>query len=298
MIFSMPAGFRKMNKLLICTDLDRTLIPNGPQPESPSARRTFASLVSTAEVVLTYVSGRDQKLVEKAISQYCLPIPDFVIGDVGTSIYHVGQQHDWIRELEWEDKIASDWQGKNYLAVKQELAGIPALRTQELHKQNQFKLSYYVQLNEDKPELSAQIERRLDNAGFNARLVWSVDEPAGIGLLDILPASASKLHAVEELMHSRGFDLSNTVFCGDSGNDLEVLVSQIPAVLVANSQAEVKQQAQKLAKKNGNSGQLYIAQGDFQGMNGNYSAGILEGIAHYYPDTLLWMNQPHARNIS
>ena len=28
-------------RLLLCTDLDRTLIPNGPQPESPRARAAF-----------------------------------------------------------------------------------------------------------------------------------------------------------------------------------------------------------------------------------------------------------------
>ncbi|MCI5126782.1 MAG: haloacid dehalogenase, partial [Candidatus Electrothrix sp. AR5] len=31
-------------KLLVCTDLDRTLLPNGPQPESPGARPAFAAL--------------------------------------------------------------------------------------------------------------------------------------------------------------------------------------------------------------------------------------------------------------
>jgi hypothetical protein len=39
----------------------------------------------------------------------------------------------------------------------------------------------------------------------------------------------------------------------------------------------------------GHGDQLYIARGDFQGMNGNYSAGMLEGIAHYHPKTLAWM---------
>ena len=99
-------------------------------------------------------------------------------------------------------------------------------------------------------------------------------------------------------MQSQGFDLSNTVFCGDSGNDLEVLVSEIAAVLVANSQAEVKQQAQDLARQNGHPGQLYIARGAFQGMNGNYSAGMLEGIAYYYPETIQWMNRQAAGSLS
>ena len=28
----------------------------------------------------------------------------------------------------------------------------------------------------------------------------------------------------------------------------------------------------------------YIAKGDWQELNGNYSAGILEGLVHYHPD--------------
>ena len=45
-------------RLLLCTDLDRTLIPNGPQPESPGARDRFAALAGSPHVVLAYVTGR------------------------------------------------------------------------------------------------------------------------------------------------------------------------------------------------------------------------------------------------
>ena len=55
-------------RLLICTDLDRTLLPNGVQPESPGARRRFAALASRPEVTLVYVTGRHRALVEQAIS--------------------------------------------------------------------------------------------------------------------------------------------------------------------------------------------------------------------------------------
>ncbi|MFZ4666042.1 MAG: haloacid dehalogenase, partial [Prochlorotrichaceae cyanobacterium] len=50
-------------------------------------------------------------------------------------------------------------------------------------------------------------------------------------------------------------------------------------------QAQIQTQAQK------NTNRLYLARGGFLGMNGNYSAGILEGIAHYHPDTQQWMEQ-------
>ena len=276
-------------KLLICTDLDRTLIPNGVEPESPMARKSFSKLVARPEVVLTYVSGRHRELVQEAISNYFLPLPDFVIGDVGTTIYHVGKSEDWQRQQEWEDNIVIDWAGKSHADLRSMLDDLPDLRLQESGKQNHFKLSYYVPQDADRDVLNKLIVKKFSDASVKANLIWSVDEPAGVGLLDILPARASKFHAIEALMTIHGFDYSNTVFCGDSGNDIEVLASPVPAVLVNNSQPDVRELAAHLARENGFTDQLYIAKGDFSGMNGNYSAGMLEGIAHYYPQTREWM---------
>ncbi|MDH5258324.1 MAG: haloacid dehalogenase, partial [Gammaproteobacteria bacterium] len=55
-----------MRRLLLCTDLDRTLLPNGRQPESEQARKLFGRLASRPEVTLVYVTGRDPVLVEDA----------------------------------------------------------------------------------------------------------------------------------------------------------------------------------------------------------------------------------------
>lgn len=275
--------------LLICTDLDRTLIPNGPQSESRHARAHFAMLAAHPGVTLAYVSGRHRALVEKAIGNYRLPLPDFVVGDVGTTIYHVGAEQDWRRQTAWEAEIAHDWAGHSHTDLKQLLQDLPDLRVQEPAKQNDYKLSYYVPLHSDRDALSTVVRHRLTAAGVNASLIWSVDDPQGIGLLDILPARASKYHAVKALMDMHGFDCTNTVFCGDSGNDIEVLASSIPAVLVANAQPDVRELARRLADAAGHREQLYIAGGNFMGLNGNYSAGILEGVAHYHPATIGWM---------
>lgn len=276
-------------RLLICTDLDRTLIPNGPQSESAGARDHFAALVARPEVSLAYVSGRHRALVEKAIGGYCLPLPDFVVGDVGTTIYQVGSERAWQRQTSWEEEIARDWGGRSHADLKGLLQDLPDLRPQECAKQNDYKLSYYLPLHSDRDALSAVIRHRLESAGVKASLIWSVDDPKGIGLLDILPARASKYHAVEALMKLHGFDYANTVFCGDSGNDIEVLASPIPAVLVANAQPDMRELARRLADEMGHGDRLYIATGGFMGTNGNYSAGMLEGIAHYHPYTIDWM---------
>ena len=276
-------------KLLICTDLDRTLIPNGPQSESPDARAHFATLAAHQAVTLAYVTGRHHALVEQAINNYLLPLPDFVIGDVGTTIYHLGRQRDWVRQVAWEREIARDWGECTHADIKSLLIDLSALRPQETAKQNAYKVSYYVPLQSDRDTLSALIDSRLRAKGVSARLIWSVDEPAGIGLLDVLPARASKYHALEALMDMHGFGLDDTVFCGDSGNDIEVLASPIPAVLVANCQPQVRELAVRLAEEGGHADRLYVARGGFRGMNGNYSAGMLEGIAHYHPQCIDWM---------
>ena len=281
-----------LSRLLLCTDLDRTLIPNGPQPASGQARGYLESLVSRPEVTLVFVSGRDRALVEQAMTSYQLPCPDFVIGDVGTSIYRVGPKHEWSPLASWQRQIAADWDGKSATDLRIMLEDIEALRPQESSKQNLFKLSFYVPVEQDTVGLSSIIHQRLESADVQARLVWSVDEVENTGLLDVLPLRASKLHAIEVLMQQQGFELDNTVFCGDSGNDMEVLISPVPAVLVANSHEDIRCRAVKLARKAGTEKQLYVASGDFLNMNGNYGAGMLEGIVHYYPDTLAWFAQP------
>jgi sucrose-6F-phosphate phosphohydrolase len=278
-----------IDRLLICTDLDRTLLPNGYQPESTNARPFFKKLVARPEITLAYVSGRHRSLVEQAILEYQLPIPDFVVGDVGTTIYHVDSDHEWTLQTAWDLEIAKDWGGKSHADLMELLADFQQLQLQEHTKQNHFKLSYYASLQIDHKGMISEIGERLSQSGVQASLVWSIDEESKVGLLDVLPERATKFHAVQALMKQCDFDLDNTVFCGDSGNDIEVLVSPIPGVLVANSQAEIQTLAHELANENGQTQKLYLAQGNFMGMNGHYAGGMLEGIAHYYPQVLDWI---------
>lgn len=281
-----------MARLLLCTDLDRTVLPNGPQPESRGARRQFAVLAARPEVTLVYVTGRHRELVEQAIANYCLPRPDFVIGDVGTTVFEVTDK-GWKLWEAWDAEIDPDWVGMSPADISALLGDIKVLRLQETAKQNIHKLSYYVPLYVDQEALIGTIQQRLDARGVKASLIGSVDEPAAIGLLDVLPARANKLHAVEFLMRQLGFDMEETVFAGDSGNDLPVLTSALPAVLVANASEEVRAAALRQTAANGHSESLYIAHGTMPGMNGNYTAGVLEGVVHYIPEARHWLDEPH-----
>lgn len=278
-----------MSRLLLCTDLDRTLIPNGDAHESPDARPYFSKLAALPEVTLAYVTGRDERLVRDAIVEYQLPLPDFVLGDVGSTIYACCGWN-WHRWDVWEAHITPDWQGYSHAELARLLSDFSAMHLQEEAKQNIHKLSYYVHLQTNHVWLMDQVEKHLHEQGIHASLIWSIDEAANIGLLDILPAKANKRHAIEFLMEHQGFSLRETVFAGDSGNDLPVLISPIPSVLVGNASEEIRQEARLMAEATGSS-TLYCAQGGFLGMNGHYAAGILEGVDHFYPELMAGWKQ-------
>ncbi|MBS3955363.1 MAG: HAD-IIB family hydrolase [Methylomicrobium sp.] len=277
-------------RILLCTDLDRTLLPNGNQPESPGARAAFTRLVSRPKISLAYVSGRHRELVEQAITEYQLPPPDWVIGDVGTTLYQVNKG-EWRHWIDWEHFIAADWRGLTAKDLRPMFTEFRALTLQEESKQNRYKLSYYLPLESFALTLQQEMLSRLWSANIKASLIFSVDKASSTCLLDVLPQRATKLHAIEFLMQQQGFTIDNTVFAGDSGNDLLVLASAIHSVLVANADHEVAELAQFQSRQQGTTAALYLAQGGFLGMNGNYSAGIIEGVAHYHPEIRTWMEQ-------
>lgn len=269
-------------KLLLCTDMDRTIIPNGFQPEPAGARKQFNVFCNRPDVKLAYVTGRHVTLVKQAIKNYLLPLPDYVITDVGTKIYQIGKD-SWQQMAEWEVEIDQDWHGKTHAQIKQLLKPIKELILQEGSKQNTHKLSYYLPLYLDKNSIIARIEAYLADAGVDVSVLWSIDEPKNVGLLDVLPKHATKLHAIEFLQKKLGYALDEVIFAGDSGNDLPVLTSHIQSVLVDNASAEIKQAAVQLSRHKGYESALYLAKSDEQDINGNYSAGVLQGIAHFAP---------------
>ena len=92
-------------------------------------------------------------------------------------------------------------------------------------------------------------------------------------------------------MQQLGFGLANTIFAGGRGDDMAVLTSAIHGVLVANASEALRREARRQVLNMGQNETLYVARGGFIDMNGNYSAGILEGVAHYVPDVIPAMEE-------
>lgn len=276
--------------LLLCCDLDRTLIPNGQQTLSDGAMAALHRIAARPEVTLAFVTGRSRALVERAILKWRLPVPDVVAGDVGTSIHDVGPEHLWREWATWAEAIADDWNGRSHADLAAALEGLEPLTLQGAEGQARFKLSYSAPADTDAEALVRAVEARLAPLGIRADITWSIDETVPIGLVDILPASASKQGAVECIRRTRGFAPERTVFAGDSGNDLPVLAGPLRAILVANATDAVRGEALRRAAANAKTADLYLARGGWRGMNGCYAAGVLEGLAHFYPEVEGWLD--------
>ena len=274
--------------LVLCTDLDRTLLPNGDAPESAAARPLFAKLVTRPEVLLVYVSGRDKHLIQHAIDTFSLPQADFVIADVGSSIYQIDNS-SWTLLPQWHALIAKDWHGKQSQQVCKEVGEIAGLELQAASKQGDYKLSYQVSPATHLATLVNKLEARLEKIKLRYNCIASIDETTNQGLIDILPKSANKRLAIDFLLKQTGITARQLVFSGDSGNDIDVLSSAYQATLVANASDEVKYLAQTQANALGFSDRLYLARGLSSTLNGNYAAGIIEGFVHYFPFVTDWL---------
>lgn len=280
------------HRILLCSDLDRTLLPNGPRPESPDARPLLRHVAEQDALSLVYVTGRDKELIWKAIRDYDLPLPKRVIGDVGTTLYTVSGDPEGVHftpSAQWEATIAEDWEGMEGGDLADLFTDLDGIRLQEPEKQNRFKLSYYADPDLDADRVMEEMERRMRQREIRSNLIWSIDEEKSLGLLDVLPKGANKLRAIRFLMAQLGYEADQVVFAGDSGNDLTVLTSGLRSILVANAAEDVRRSALDALAKDDRTDRLYVARGDFLGMNGNYSAGVLEGLAHFEPQARTWL---------
>jgi len=189
----------EFQKLLICSDLDRTIIPNGYQEESAHCRPVLRRLAAHAAIHLAYVSGRDKKLILDAIEEYYLPVPDYAIGDVGTTLYRINDG-DWQICDDWSHEIGKDWRGLNWEGLAEVFEDMEKIRLQEPEKQNRHKLSFYADQDVDHQQLRTRVHAVLAQKGVTANVIWSVDEIGSSGLIDIIPARANKLHAIRFLL--------------------------------------------------------------------------------------------------
>ena len=262
---------------ILATDLDRTLLPNGHWEADPQAIRLFNELTVKHGTLVVYVTGRNLDLTEQAIAEYGVRHPDVLCGDVGTTIRRY-EQGRWTPDPGWDAHVRRASPRWDAPAIRVAVAHVDGMREQESEHQNAFKQSYYVD-HERRETVLAQVDERIKGK-FDEVIVYSFDSQTGTGLLDFLPASATKQTALEYVAEAGGCPKGEVVFCGDSGNDIFPLTAGFRGVLVRNADEQLMANVKQALERDPTL-TVYFAKGGFRGLSGYYTSGVIEGAYHY-----------------
>ena len=98
---------RKNNdKKILATDLDGTLIPLPGNQANAADLAELTRLIPNRCVTLVFVTGRHLESVEAAIIEHGLPIPDWIICNVGTSLFQKSDQ-GWLAVADYQARFAN-----------------------------------------------------------------------------------------------------------------------------------------------------------------------------------------------
>ncbi len=205
-------------EMVLATDLDGTFLGG-----TDEARKRFYTWIENNRdrVGLIFVTGRDPGFIVQQVRNG-LPAPEYVIGDVGTTIasFDASGLVAPIEDLEAE--IADLW-GQSSTTVPNALRSISGLKPQSTGFR--YRVSYDLD-----PEL------------FDPR---ALDIVAELGLdalisdnrfFDVLPKGVSKGPSLLRLLAYLGVTNARTLVAGDTLNDLSMLELGLPAVAVGGSE--------------------------------------------------------------
>ncbi len=258
--------------IVLATDLDGTLIPLDNDADNIAALEVLKSDLSDAGIKLIYATGRHLESVESAVGAFQLPRPDWMICDVGTSIYRVID--DGIEPFEpYREHLSALIDGYPRNEVEDLFSDVKEITLQSPERQQQFKISYECKSQDLDAALSA-IQHRLSDHGFPYLAIGSVDPFENCGLLDILPRGVTKGYAVTWLAEHAHYHPQEVVFAGDSGNDRAALISGFRAIVVGNASEELAREVQQRLEEKGCPERFYQA-------SGKATSGVLEGCRHY-----------------
>ena len=237
------------------------------------------------------MTGNALPVALELFDKYELPLPEFFIGNVGTSIFkrndsglHV-QPYD--EDQDFLEHIVDQSEGWNTQEFRKTLGSLAGLLEQEDWRNNNLKLSYYTS-PEELEILGKEVKRRVDQICSECTVVTSThgsfENGTARGFLDILPKRATKAGALRFLMEKMRISNEEVVFSGDSGNDLDCLSAEWRSTLVRNATPEIRD-----ALSQSDLSRVHFAEG-LGSLNGYSSEGVIEGlIVHGF------MNEEYAK---
>jgi len=205
----------------LATDLDGTFLGGSEAQRSAlydwiDARRDSIGLI--------FVTGRDPDFIVDLTRDTPVPTPDYVVGDVGTTVAEVvdGQL---VPISALEAHIAELW-ADGSARIRAELNGTAGLTAQETRFR--YRMSY--DMNPDLLDPTAR--PRVEAMGYD--VLMSNDR-----FFDALPRGVSKGPSLRRLVDHLGLRDASVLCAGDTMNDLSMLACGLPSVAVGNSDADL-----------------------------------------------------------
>lgn len=234
---------------LFCSDLDGTLLghPEGAQ----RFKRAWESLPTERRPLLVYNSGRTVDDTRWLVLAGQLPVPQFIIGGVGTEV------HDPLDARvtdEFSALIDAAW---DYAVVDRTAGATPGIRRQPVEFISRHKSSWH--WHHATSTAVRDLRLQLVAAGVEASVIYSCK-----CFLDIIPARAGKGNALAWLCQRIGVPLERVVVAGDTGNDNTLFtLPGVRGILVGNALPELRQAAHACRPY---SAQAEIADGVIEGL--------------------------------
>jgi HAD superfamily hydrolase (TIGR01484 family) len=255
---------------VIASDLDGTLIPLPNAQDNLVALRELKSAVEQCGARWVFVTGRHLSSVEEVINAEQLPCPDWIIGDVGTTIYQRSPEGFYQRDEDYWAHLKAKTVGLTPENARAIFADLHRLELQESEKQGDFKLSYYCRPDE-LDDWVRLMNQRLCDAGSPLAIVGSTDPFGGRGLIDVLPQGVSKAYALDWWVRIHQGDRCRILFAGDSGNDLAAFEAGYRAVVVGNAPRDLARKVYGAYAQMGWTSRPYLA-------HQRGTSGVLEGL--------------------
>ena len=202
--------------LVLATDLDGTFLGGSEQQRS----EFYQYLQNNRDdLLLVFVTGRDLGFIEELSQQPGFPRPDYIIGDVGTTIVS-GKTFEPLAEV--QDWVAEIWSDANE-RVKEMLAEEPGLELQPVPTER--RVSYYY-----KPDkLEPSTVEKITAAGFDC--ILSADL-----YLDVMPKGVSKGPTLLKFIEALNLNSDNVITAGDTLNDFSLFETGLKGIAVGNAE--------------------------------------------------------------
>lgn len=215
-----------MTPFLFVTDLDNTLV--GDDNALVELTRKLSLHRQEYGTKIVYATGRSPILYQQLQTEKQLLQPDALIAAVGTEIYLNGSETP---DSVWSEKLSQGWNRDAIIATTAHFAD---LIPQPDSEQRPFKVSFFL-TQSLASEVLPQLESLLQKHGLDTKLIYSTGQD-----LDILPRPSDKGLAMQFLREQWKIEATQTVVCGDSGNDIALFVlGEEWGIIVGNASSEL-----------------------------------------------------------